>query len=434
MMRTYGNLLRYMQGNLGMVHFILFMTSLYLFVRAIRQKEYRISLALAPSVIIMFVSEQLICFSLNEGSLITQREAVKEIVRAYDSIPVVTIVVITLLIAVLEGVLAYRLRKSRLGMISLFSVKEAMDSLPTGILAYQPQGGIVFINKAMEQLSLNACNTYLVDGNEMSKRLMENETSDIRFPVGNHALISLKDGRTYQLYSSRTECAELNVELLLASDITEDFEKTKELREGADNLKIINEQLVEKNKNIVDMITSREILNAKVKIHNELGALSLRLRRYISEENRSEEEAESIREELQNTLTFLKSSGEPETEDECSQIIETAKVLGVDVRTTGEIPNAEKTRHILACTIHECLTNTLRHAHGDVLFVNLKNEKNTLEVMVKSNGEQPKENITERGGLKSLRMLVENAGGTMSVTSTPELILTLILPKEDEDV
>jgi signal transduction histidine kinase len=47
------------------------------------------------------------------------------------------------------------------------------------------------------------------------------------------------------------------------------------------------------------------------------------------------------------------------------------------------------------------------------------------EIVITNNGKPPKGEIAESGGLLSLRLSVEEAGGTMTVQSQPEFKLTI---------
>ena len=50
-----------------------------------------------------------------------------------------------------------------------------------------------------------------------------------------------------------------------------------------------------------------------------------------------------------------------------------------------------------------------------------------------NDGDKPDGEVTEGGGLGSLRKKVEREGGTMMVQSDPEFTLTIALPKERGD-
>ena len=120
--------------------------------------------------------------------------------------------------------------------------------------------------------------------------------------------------------------------------------------------------------------------------------------------------------------------------DEYELMFRTAETLGVHIRLTGELPRTEPQKHVLAMAIHECITNTLRHAHGNELCIECRTVPSpggeTIAAVFTNNGQQPMEEIREKGGLRSLRTMAEDLGGTMTVRSLPEFSITLELPKE----
>ena len=78
---------------------------------------------------------------------------------------------------------------------------------------------------------------------------------------------------------------------------------------------------------------------------------------------------------LYQNVSFLMKDLPAGTRDECELMIDTASRLGVTVFVTGTIPDCEPQRHILATAIHECFTNTLRHAHGNELYMNIEDDE-----------------------------------------------------------
>ena len=184
------------------------------------------------------------------------------------------------------------------------------------------------------------------------------------------------------------------------------------------------------------MTTQQEILNAKVKIHEELGGVLLSLK-CTMQSGTSPDELEQLRQRLRQNVGFLRSAKSfTSARDEYELLLKTAAVLGVSVRTTGTLPKDGGLRHIIVTAVHECITNTLRHAHGNELRVCCDEiagpDGPLLRTVLRNNGRQPEGEIRETGGLKSLRYMVETAGGTMTVRSVPDFSITVELPKEEK--
>ena len=75
------------------------------------------------------------------------------------------------------------------------------------------------------------------------------------------------------------------------------------------------------------------------------------------------------------------------------------------------------------------MTNAVRYAGADELYVCFSEDSDFATVAVTNNGKLPEADITEGGGLSTLRRRVERAGGTMLVQSMPCFKLTVTVPK-----
>ena len=203
-------------------------------------------------------------------------------------------------------------------------------------------------------------------------------------------------------------------------------------------------------------IAAKEKLNAKIKIHDELGAGLLSIKRYLTN-GASGEERYMILDRISGNIDYLKRESENESGDEYGLMLSTARELGVDVKIQGELPPDNPEKHIIATAIHECFTNTLRHADGDTLYVEIKDinnndiqynieestehniidgsydKKEGIYAVFTNNGIQPKKEIVEKGGLLSLRKLVEEAGGTEVISINPVFSLKIFIPKEKDE-
>ena len=97
--------------------------------------------------------------------------------------------------------------------------------------------------------------------------------------------ITLENGLTFKFINK-----ELNIESkrvfsrktsprlvneLIALDVSELINKNIQLEQDNDKLKLLNEALMEYNKNMLEVIRHEEILKAKINIHNEMNELIL---------------------------------------------------------------------------------------------------------------------------------------------------------------
>ena len=115
--------------------------------------------------------------------------------------------------------------------------------------------------------------------------------------------------------------------------------------------------------------------------------------------------------------------------DTYSGLYAAAKSVGVTLKITGRKPEEKQLKKIVVTAAIECITNTVKHAKGNAVTVELTEKGSFLEIAVTNNGEPPKSTIKEGGGFSSLRQLVEREGGVMKIQSRPRFCLEITLPK-----
>lgn len=129
---------------------------------------------------------------------------------------------------------------------------------------------------------------------------------------------------------------------------------------------------------------------------------------------------------------MLKYNNDTQEEDMLSQILKTCETVNLKLFQTGMLPEEKSVAYILTCALRECVTNAVRYAEADELYAAFSETKKEASVTIRNNGRPPKEEIVEGGGLSTLRLRVERAGGRMSVRAFPEFELTVTVPKRQE--
>ena len=133
---------------------------------------------------------------------------------------------------------------------------------------------------------------------------------------------------------------------------------------------------------------------------------------------------------MRRTNRYLLAEAEetPAAEDRLEEALRTARGIGVRVVMKGEEPAEPKLRNILGLAIGECATNTVKHAGGERVDVEIKADETHWQAVITNDGDAPEAEVTESGGLLSLRRVTEDAGGTMRIECDPGFTLTLSVP------
>jgi signal transduction histidine kinase len=327
-------------------------------------------------------------------------------------------------------VLLRKIEKWKASQLSAVSVKECVDTLPTGICFYNENGMPVLTNTVMENICRELLGVYLSDGRALWETVAENtELSDVLGKSG--PIVQLSDGKVYGFTRYEADIEGRKFFELIASDMTSEYTLTQELREKEAHADSINRRLHDLNRSIGEVIKERELLQIKKSIHDGFGQMLLLTKRSLLVPG-SVDHDELLRLWKRNTM-LLSNVQSAQNDTPYSSSIRHAEKLGVNVKISGgELPTETHVVDIIdeAITVH--VTNVLRHAHGSTAFIDVRSTGSTCELRFTNDGIQ-NGNIRERGGLLNLRRLAESCGGSMEIRNGEhfELILRLPLNKGD---
>ena len=101
----------------------------------------------------------------------------------------------------------------------------------------------------------------------------------------------------------------------------------------------------------------------------------------------------------------------------------------ISVEVTGQMPEQKDVEKLFLEAATEALTNAVRHADAKKLHISLTETADTYRICFQNDGKMPETQVTEGGGLGSLRRKAETAGGSMQIDCHPEYSLTISMPK-----
>ena len=315
--------------------------------------------------------------------------------------------------------------------ISPVSIKESADTLPVGICFYEQSGLVRFFNTEMNRLCVLATGKALLDGASFWRKISQGEIEESCLPLqtGEKPIVEYEGGKVVSFKRYSHEIDGKTVYEIVAANVTERYRLTKELEQKLDELKAVNKRLVAYGDNVALLTKEKELLAAKIRIHDDMGKLLLATKRRLAEPLDKTEQKQMIC-FWQAEIAALKSTRPHTKKDNLQVIKDAAKLVAVTVDFCGEKPKADTvSERILIAAMHECLTNTVSHANGKTMTVTVseKNGKYTIEIT--NDGEKPKGEIIEGGGLSGLRLLVERENGTMIIHSAPQFELIIELPQ-----
>ena len=311
------------------------------------------------------------------------------------------------------------------------SIKESFDNLPTGVCFFNEAGLPALCNRAMHRFS------FAVSGKDVQfitdlGDLLNEDFEPIDGAVKDGKVFTVSDGRAWQL-EKRTVTDETGgfYTQFVALDVTDLQRNRVELTEENNQLRHTQTELKRLSANVVTVTREEEILNTKMRVHDEMGRCLVEARKYLREDS---EVPESVVHSWRRAVSMLKYNNETSDEDMLSQIRQTCESVRLGFKQTGTLPKEEAAAYILTCAVRECVTNAVRYAGASELYADFTETETEATVVVYNDGKQPDSEIIEGGGLSTLRRRVERAGGTMTVQSRPRFQLTVTVPKGKEGV
>ncbi len=300
------------------------------------------------------------------------------------------------------------------------SIKESFDNLTTGMAYFNKNGLPILVNHAMDRLAFE------IMGHDLQYEV-ELRNAIIKLPKQIHFS---NNGKVWEF--SFQEQPGYGMEYV-AADITEIYKNNLLLQEKNKQLQQMNEAVEKIGKNYIAIAREEEILSMKMRIHSEMGKCGLNLQKYYQKNCPKDKKQELIL-EMQNAISMLKGEvGKTDEEDSMKELLQTADAIGAKIKIFGKMPADLTQKNLLVLAMRECLMNTIRHAGGDTVFVQIEKKKTFFIIEITNNGQIPKIPITEGGGLSSLRKKMERVGGEMSITIVPRFCLKLKIPVERRD-
>lgn len=405
-------------GCIRLWAFLICISTVYVIIQMFVQKQKK-SKAICTSVLAL---AEYVFFHLQLEYVKFGGEGSGNYPAPFSGVNIFVLIGIQFVFSVLSAYLLYYCRNWENNHLTDIAVKESLDNLPAGICYCNKAGKVVLINNSMHEFLKEI---RLSGGNDPIKNYDEFKSTDGTDPV-----FRLRNGTVFILRKNIIETARESFTEYLALDITPKYVLTEKLAEENARLREKGEELRQQSRTIDEVIINREILDTKIKIHNNFGQLLLSSKYILSHNTDIDTKNELINRWKQVTV-LRADNNENKVTSSIADINRAAKAIGVNIIYRDALPGNLSRQHtdILEHMLHEALTNSFSHAHADSLYVVFEDKKECYEVTITNNGKKPEKSITEGGGLSSLRKLIENHGGRMKIEAFPEFILKAELKK-----
>lgn len=320
--------------------------------------------------------------------------------------------------ALIAGTL--RRRKNEL---TAMSVKEGLDTLPTGLCFYEKGGRTLLINHEMEALCQRLTGRPLQNGALFWEAVSRGPLSAgcERLSCAPEPVLRLPDGRRFRFTRYPAENGELYE--MQAADVTALLAAADTLIEQGEKISALNKRLRDYGRNVSAATREKEILTAKAQIHDRMNRLLLTTRHCLEDGVSEEEWARMFSLWHGNVLLLCRDEPARRT-DPVAQLEEAAASIGLMLVFQGEMPRENDRARLVMLAAGECLTNAKRHADAEKLTVTVGEDF----VAFTNDGAPPILPLHEGGGLSAIRREAEKQGATMKLDTVGEFRLTLRFP------
>jgi len=313
--------------------------------------------------------------------------------------------------------------------LSSLSVKNAIDSMNTGIMFCEQDGFILLSNEQMQRLMFTITNKIQRNGRIFFSLLTLGDIQPgcrITWFEGKNVCL-LPDNSAWIFNMTELWIKRKKYIQLTATDISERWKLTAELQPQ-------NEELMKRQKELSAAIADLHILSreketqrAKMRVHDILGGRLTILLRTIQSER--EPDYKLLRSLSQGLIDELKSAESlPSPQDELDILKQTFKSIGVDIIFSGKLPDDKEKGSLFADISREAVTNAVRHGLATQVYIHTDNADGDYHLRITDNGHPPLDTIKEGVGLNGMKKKVEPFRGTVTVNISPRFILTVYLP------
>ena len=315
--------------------------------------------------------------------------------------------------------------------ISSISVKEAIDTLHTGLLFFRRSGDILLCNRRMDTLARQLTGQPLRSGLEFQRHLENGELQGgcIRETLGDQQVFRLPDASVWSIAAHAIPMGRRTCVLLTADDVTERWDAVTLLARQNEALEQRGRELRHTIEHLQTICEAEEIARSKGRVHDLLGQRISLLLRTLRD---GQQPDEALLTDFARSLpSALRKDDTPSPARRLALLRETFQGLDVLVEVRGALPEDEAVAGAFAEIAVECVTNAVRHGYATRVQFHLFHN-DCWRMTVTDNGIPPAGPIREGGGIGGMRRRITQLGGNMELYTVPRFRIELSVPKEAE--
>ena len=312
--------------------------------------------------------------------------------------------------------------------LSALTIKQATDSLRTGLLYFGPNGTIYLVNHRMQSLMVALTGAVQRNGVHFRKTIFDGSTLLAPEPLllDGQRIYRLYDGSAWLFREQEIFVSGRKYFQLSAADVTERWLLTLALQKQTEELRLRGKQLSSATLNIDVICREEELLRLRSKVHDSMAqCLAMLMRVLRSEETIDEKSLASFADDM---LKTAREEIELDTgADGIHSLRRAYETMGVDVELCGAIPSSPEHAAFFADYVKEATANAVRHGFATKVKISCENAHSGVAISIANNGFVPNGTVAEGSGISELRRKLSRLGGKLEIDTGPPFKLTACL-------
>ena len=378
-----------------------------------RQKRYPIAAATGLG----FFGAYFIMHVCRDGTIQRMFGLGNAFAMSFLNLPCIAFPAVCLILTILCVLLHRNIAIWKKTHITAASIKESMDMLPAGICYYLEDGRCILSNHRMNDICFSLLGKALQNGALFYESVKE-------MPIR-----QLPDGTAVSFHHRLLTYRGAPLHELIANDITDLYEKSEQLKADNKRLQKLAENMKAYGETIADTVRQKEILQAKINIHDEMNRMHLTTRKSLN--GASTSERQEILRMWQQVLVLCKEADAHKTNSVIADLNTLASAIGIRL-IWSEVPNdlPSAVQPVFLAAAREAMTNAIKHAQAKTLDISIKDIGVAIEARFTNDGIIPDHPVKPSGGLLNLSNRLESAGGRMTIETSATFSLDVVIPKD----
>ena len=408
-MMTFGTLSPLVRALFALSGLTLCLINIGNFVLAAIKKRFRYTaFALLLFALAYFIWQSIFDYSL---FLLGKTESVKPVTEALCGVPWAYWLAVSALLMLLSlFLLGLNIRYDRT-FITPGTIKLYLDRMPCGVCCWRENGFVVFSNIRMNELCKAVTGNYLLNGNHFSE-------------AAAGRMITV-DGKVWRFLEHTITTDSERLKEMIATDITDEHAKIAALERDKADLSVLNKELQEYYLGIDEAVKRREILQAKMNIHDEMNRLMLSTMAVDKTDAGALDGIFSLWE--QNALLLCMEADRESSGRQSETLSALAGSLGIDIVWREALPQTlnDRQKELFFFTAQEAVINAVKHAQAKNMEISFEQNSKALVCRFENDGKMPRGEVHFEGGLANIARLAEKQNASIRAETGERFSLVL---------